>query len=332
MDDWRTVRVMPRAEMLKRVARFKELKGSDKGLPDSHLPESHKTLYAVIGFAPPEEKLNEATFSPVGDASAIPAIPIALMLPFVPESQVWLERRRAGTLQRPSILELFSPQLRRVALVTAGWPAETASAHAAGQTFTSIPIATNTGEKPQSKVWRYAGTWWTVLPSTAVSPTGTWLWRLNPDRTWTNVLHLSDREDTKADTKRVGNVTHVLLHGAAPELVSIQYDAVQHRYVPWPGRSAATPVSLPRSETATIDIDSTGRMWLGTDGRTEVDVYYSDFPYASFTGPITLEPSIKKDDIVLVTALPDNTIGVLSLTRMPLGLTNSAPTSCTTMS
>jgi hypothetical protein len=32
MDDWRTVRVMPRAEMLKRVARFKELKGSEKGL------------------------------------------------------------------------------------------------------------------------------------------------------------------------------------------------------------------------------------------------------------------------------------------------------------
>src|SRR6478609_5728072 len=50
----------------------------------------------------------------------IPAIPIALMLPFVPESQVWLEKRRAGTLRRPSILELFSPELRRVTLVTAG--------------------------------------------------------------------------------------------------------------------------------------------------------------------------------------------------------------------
>ena len=77
MEDWRIVRTMPRAEMLKRVARFKELKGSDKGLPDSHLPESHKTLYAVIGFEPPE-KVNEATFSPVGDyASSIPAIPIS---------------------------------------------------------------------------------------------------------------------------------------------------------------------------------------------------------------------------------------------------------------
>lgn len=49
----------------------------------------------------------------------LPAIPIALLLPFVPESQVWLERRRAGTLRRPSFGELFSPALRRTTLVTA---------------------------------------------------------------------------------------------------------------------------------------------------------------------------------------------------------------------
>ncbi|MBI4663330.1 MAG: MFS transporter [Verrucomicrobia bacterium] len=50
----------------------------------------------------------------------LPAIPIALMLPFVPESRVWQEKRKAGTLRRPSIFELFSPELRRVTLVTAG--------------------------------------------------------------------------------------------------------------------------------------------------------------------------------------------------------------------
>ncbi len=50
----------------------------------------------------------------------LPAIPIALLLPFVPESRAWLERRKSGTLRRPSIFELFSPQLRRVTLVTAG--------------------------------------------------------------------------------------------------------------------------------------------------------------------------------------------------------------------
>ena len=49
----------------------------------------------------------------------LPAIPIALLLPFVPESQVWRERRAAGTLQRPSFGALFSPELRRVTLVAA---------------------------------------------------------------------------------------------------------------------------------------------------------------------------------------------------------------------
>jgi len=50
----------------------------------------------------------------------IPAIPIALLLPFVPESKLWRERRQAGTLRRPSFGELFSPALRRTTLVTAG--------------------------------------------------------------------------------------------------------------------------------------------------------------------------------------------------------------------
>ena len=73
MSDWRTVRNWSRYEMLKRVARFRKLKGSDGGLPDSKLPECRRTLYNVIGFQPPEDGN-----SPVGaNASAMPAIPIA---------------------------------------------------------------------------------------------------------------------------------------------------------------------------------------------------------------------------------------------------------------
>src|SRR6188474_3065729 len=49
----------------------------------------------------------------------LPAIPIALLLPFVPESRVWKEKRVAGTLKRPSFGALFAPELRRVTLVTA---------------------------------------------------------------------------------------------------------------------------------------------------------------------------------------------------------------------
>ena len=78
MSDWKEIRTLGRAAMMKRVARFRKLRGSDGGLPDSPLPECRRKLYAVIGFQPPMEKQNEATTSPVGaDASAMPAIAIA---------------------------------------------------------------------------------------------------------------------------------------------------------------------------------------------------------------------------------------------------------------
>ena len=77
MEDWKNIRTWSRDEMMKRVARFKNLKGSDGGLPDSKLPECRRKLYAVIGFQPPMSD-NAATTSPVGaDASAMPAISIA---------------------------------------------------------------------------------------------------------------------------------------------------------------------------------------------------------------------------------------------------------------
>jgi hypothetical protein len=76
-DDWKNLRTWPREQMIKRVARYRNLKGSDGGLPDSPLPECRRKLYAVIGFQPPAAG-NAATTSPVGaDASAMPAISIA---------------------------------------------------------------------------------------------------------------------------------------------------------------------------------------------------------------------------------------------------------------
>ena len=58
-----------RSEMMKRVARFKELKGFDGGLPDSRMPGCERTLYNVIGFQPPKDAA-EAVTSPVGDDAA----------------------------------------------------------------------------------------------------------------------------------------------------------------------------------------------------------------------------------------------------------------------
>ena len=66
-----------RADMMKRVARFSELKGSDGGLPDSRMKGCIRTLYNVIGFQPPKEAGGAVT-SPVGDdASRLAAIKIS---------------------------------------------------------------------------------------------------------------------------------------------------------------------------------------------------------------------------------------------------------------
>ena len=67
----------------------------------------------------PEIFNNHAPWRYLLISGLLPAIPIALLLPFVPESKVWQERRAAGALKRPSFAQLFSPELRRTTLVTA---------------------------------------------------------------------------------------------------------------------------------------------------------------------------------------------------------------------
>lgn len=48
----------------------------------------------------------------------VPGVLIALLLPFVPESRVWAQKKAAGTLRRPAFGELFAPGLIRTTLVS----------------------------------------------------------------------------------------------------------------------------------------------------------------------------------------------------------------------
>ena len=48
----------------------------------------------------------------------LPAIPLMILRPFLPESPLWRQRHAAGTLRRTRIRELFEPRLRRVTLLT----------------------------------------------------------------------------------------------------------------------------------------------------------------------------------------------------------------------
>ena len=51
-------------------------------------------------------------------SGVIPALPLILIRPFLPESPAWQAKRDAGTLRRPSIAALFTPELRRTTIVT----------------------------------------------------------------------------------------------------------------------------------------------------------------------------------------------------------------------
>jgi len=51
-------------------------------------------------------------------SAVIPAIPLVLVRPFLPESPIWQQKHDAGTLKRPHFSELFQPAYRKTTIVT----------------------------------------------------------------------------------------------------------------------------------------------------------------------------------------------------------------------
>lgn len=51
-------------------------------------------------------------------SGVIPALPLILIRPFLPESPEWARKKEAGVLKRPSIRELFAPELIRTTVLT----------------------------------------------------------------------------------------------------------------------------------------------------------------------------------------------------------------------
>src|SRR2546427_909154 len=51
-------------------------------------------------------------------SGVVPAIPLIIIRPFLPESPTWAQKKAAGTLKRPSFGELFQPQFRTTTIVT----------------------------------------------------------------------------------------------------------------------------------------------------------------------------------------------------------------------
>jgi hypothetical protein len=51
-------------------------------------------------------------------SGVIPALPLMLIRPFLPESPLWKEKKAAGALKRPSLAAIFAPEYRTTTIVT----------------------------------------------------------------------------------------------------------------------------------------------------------------------------------------------------------------------
>ena len=164
-------------------------------------------------------------------------------------------------------------------------------------------VSKNSAEATQSKVWQYAGKWWAVFPTSD----GTYVWKLN-GTTWANVLKIASSSVTKADCKAVDDICHVFLfrdYDHPSLLVSLQYDPIAQNYVLWPERPSPTEIALDEGvETASIDIDGAGRMWLASDGVSDIRARWSDPPYSNWSEPVIIASGVTDDDIGAVISLP----------------------------
>src|SRR6266511_1092229 len=75
-------------------------------------------LVVTYGHLLPEVRGGHEAWRYTLMSGVIPAIPLILVRPFLPESPTWLQKKQAGTLKRPSFAELFQPRFRTTTIVT----------------------------------------------------------------------------------------------------------------------------------------------------------------------------------------------------------------------
>jgi hypothetical protein len=76
--------------------------------------------YVIVTYGPsfPEIRGGHEAWRYTLLSGVIPAIPLIVIRPFLPESPEWARKKLAGTLKRPSFGELFRPEFARTTVVT----------------------------------------------------------------------------------------------------------------------------------------------------------------------------------------------------------------------
>jgi PKD repeat protein len=180
-----------------------------------------------------------------------------------------------------------------------------------------------TGEKPESKLWWNAGSWWGVLLD-SVSQTHH-IFRLNrTTETWADTgVPVDNRSKSRADALWDGQHLYISSHlfasssatataGNPARLYRYSYDSAATTY----RLDAGFPVDISgySSETLTIDKDSTGRLWATWTLGSQVYVNETVGSDATWGTPFPLQVSgasgLSSDDISAVVAFGGR-IGVM---------------------
>jgi hypothetical protein len=106
--------LFPNAVQRERVVGFTQAFGSFGGV----MVTAAYYLVVTYGHMLPEVQGGHEAWRYTLMSGVIPAIPLIIIRPFLPESPAWQAKKRAGTLRRPSFGALFTPEFRRTTIVT----------------------------------------------------------------------------------------------------------------------------------------------------------------------------------------------------------------------
>ncbi len=168
-----------------------------------------------------------------------------------------------------------------------------------------------TADKPQSKVWFNDRAWWALM----VTPAGSVnIYKLNKaDHTWRDTGTVVDtRASSTGDALWSGSKLHVVSRS-----MSTSSGAIRHYRFAYSGgvytKELTTSFGGGGSESATIDQDSDGRLWVTFTRGNVVYVMRSTPDQTTWTAPFRItgaDTGVNPDDISAVIAF-ENKIGVM---------------------
>ena len=185
------------------------------------------------------------------------------------------------------------------------------TAGASVPTYPTVPVSAGSGEKPQSKVWEHAGSWWAVMPSTTASPRAPGSGARTSMRAGAAVLKLSAAR-TPRPTSRSSATSRTCCCTTPHRRSSRSSTSPAATGMP-SGRHARRrpaspcPTARPRPSTSTRPA-ACG--WRPRPARPSTSTT-ATLRTPRSAARSTLATGINSDDISVVTAMPNNTIGVL---------------------